>query len=262
MDTWTLQTGFPVVNVKRNYEDYSIEFIQSRFVLVETVSNVTAEKKTINDPLWWIPITYTTLTKLDFKNTRPSQWMRGSKELIITDKSIPNNHWVLVNLQQTGYYRVNYDLKNWMMIISHLRNPEFFRDIVPANRAQLIDDSLNLARAGYLDYNTALHVTRYLEHETDYVPWKAAINALNFIDSMMVKAGDYYRFKEYFLNILYKVYEDVGFEDTVGDDMLTVHKRVVILTAACNLGSTDCIFKSIRKFHSWMQEPNPEMNNP
>lgn len=28
MDTWTLQTGYPVINVKRNYEDGSVEITQ------------------------------------------------------------------------------------------------------------------------------------------------------------------------------------------------------------------------------------------
>jgi aminopeptidase N len=81
------------------------------------------------------------------------------------------------------------------LITTHLKNPNTFTQIAPSNRAQLIDDALNLARGGYLNYGTALDVTKYLSHETDYVPWKAAINAMNFIDSMLLRSGQYYKFK-------------------------------------------------------------------
>lgn len=94
-----------------------------------------------------------------------------------------------------GYYRVNYDLKNWNLIIRYLRDPRHFKKIAPTNRAQLIDDALNLARASYLSYQTALDVTQYLVHEHEYVPWKAAIGSMNFIDSMMIKGGDYHLLK-------------------------------------------------------------------
>ena len=43
------------------------------------------------------------------------------------------------------------------------------------NRAQLLDDALNLGRADLLDYPTALKVTEYLTLETDFIPWSAAI---------------------------------------------------------------------------------------
>lgn len=191
MDTWTLQTGFPVVHVLRDYEKSSVTFKQERFFLVEhSKKNATKE-----NPLWWIPLTYTTNREMDFNNTRPVQWMRGQKEIGIFNVDIAPNHWMIVNIQETGYYRVNYDAENWNLITTHLRNPSRYHEIGASNRAQLIDDALNLARAGYLDYTIALNVTRYLEHETDYVPWTASIHALNFIDSMLIKRGDYYLFK-------------------------------------------------------------------
>ena len=90
---------------------------------------------------------------------------------------------------------MNYDERNWQMIVRHLQDRNKYKTIVASNRAQLIDDALNLARAGYLDYGVALNVTRYLVHETDYVPWKAAIAALNYIDSMFIRTRNYGLFK-------------------------------------------------------------------
>lgn len=90
---------------------------------------------------------------------------------------------------------MNYDSTNWNLIIRYLRDPRHFQKIAPANRAQLINDALNLARGSYLSYQTALDVTQYLVHEHDYIPWKAAINSINFIDAMMIKGGDYHLMK-------------------------------------------------------------------
>lgn len=46
--------------------------------------------------------------------------------------------WIIVNLHQTGYYRVNYDNNNWKLIQGFLRDEIRFSKIVPPNRAQLV----------------------------------------------------------------------------------------------------------------------------
>ncbi|KAL1390301.1 hypothetical protein pipiens_012445 [Culex pipiens pipiens] len=264
MDTWTLQTGFPVVTVSRDYEHNKLEFAQERFIFIEpSGSNLTRGNETsVEKPLWWIPITFTTLGESDFNSTKPSIWMRAEEKLTLHDMDIPQHDWVIVNVQQTGYYRVNYDQRNWALIVAHLLDKRKFTTIAPSNRAQLIDDALNLARGGHLNYGVALNVTRYLVHETEYVPWKAGIGALNFIDSMLLKTSNYDKFKKYSLHLLKPIYAKVGFEDHKDSPLLTVYKRVDVLTAACHLGYKECVNKCVQKFYEWMHEPNPDINNP
>lgn len=193
MDGWTLQTGFPYITVTRNYENDEINLEQKRFVLLESNSREVADSND-KDPLWWVPITYTTRSEANFTNTRPSHWMKAEKQIVIKQE-IDNLDWLMVNLQVTGYYRVNYDTDNWKLIIKHLNDPRRFHEISQSNRAQLIDDAMNLARADLLDYTVALDVTRYLSHERDYVPWKTAINNLLYIDSMLIRTPDYDKMK-------------------------------------------------------------------
>jgi aminopeptidase N len=101
----------------------------------------------------------------------------------------------------TGFYRVNYDVTNWKLLTEYLMNRDHFTQIGIINRAQLLDDALNLACAGLLDYATALDVTRYLANELEYLPWKSALNALGYIDSMLVKTGHYDKFKVRIFNL-------------------------------------------------------------
>nr|XP_034185647.1 aminopeptidase Ey [Osmia lignaria]XP_034185648.1 aminopeptidase Ey [Osmia lignaria]XP_034185650.1 aminopeptidase Ey [Osmia lignaria] len=257
MDTWTLQTGFPVVTVTRNYNNGAITLTQERFLL----RNGTTMVITDSEPLWWIPITYTTERQLDFSTTRPSQWMKAEKSITLSDLDLSPSEWLIFNIQETGYYRVNYDRANWQMIIKQL-NKDSFRNISTINRAQLIDDALNLARAGKLDYATALDVTSYLAHETEYLPWKAAFTAMHYLDDMLIKMSSYDKFRIYVLKLLDNVYKQVGFKDNPGDPQLTVFTRIDVLTWACNFGHEDCIKNAGKQFYNWRNTPNPNQNNP
>ena len=82
-----------------------------------------------------------------------------------------------------GYYRVLYDDPNLTLIIQPLLKDNH---IIPAtNRAQLIDDYLNLARAGETSYVNALELTKVLAVEREYIPWRAASTALDYLDVML-----------------------------------------------------------------------------
>lgn len=189
MDTWTLQIGYPVLNVIPHPNTNIIRLEQQRFVYVNQ-SSQTNDNQTTN-PLWWIPITYTTSNDLDFVNTRPLTWIPRTKSYEIENRNLSTAKWFIFNIQQTGYYRVNYQEENWRAITEHLMDSEHYEEIAPSNRAQLLDDVLNLARGDYISYDTAMNLTKYLRHEKAYVPWQAAIKAYNFIDAMFVNQGDY-----------------------------------------------------------------------
>lgn len=62
------------------------------------------------------------------------------------------------------------------------------------NRAQLIDDSFNLARAGMLDYNVALNLSTYLQAEDDYIPWYTAIECFAYVVERMRRSAEGYNY--------------------------------------------------------------------
>ncbi|EZA48634.1 aminopeptidase N isoform X2 [Ooceraea biroi] len=256
MDTWTLQTGFPVVTVTRNYNNGSVTLTQERFLLRNSARTTSQP-----GPLWWIPITYTSEKELNFNNTQPLKWMKAERSITLNDLDVSSSQWLLFNIQETGYYRVNYDRANWQMIIRQL-NKQNFKDISTSNRAQLIDDALNLARAGKLDYSIAFDVTSYLAHETEYLPWKAAFNAINYLNDMLIKTQGYDKFRLYVLKLLDNVYKQVGFIDKAGDPQLTVFTRIDVLNWACSFGHEDCVGNAVQQFSNWRNTPNPDVNNP
>ena len=92
-----------------------------------------------------------------------------------------------------GYYRVNYDEQNWKLIIKQLNTDHTKIHVI--NRAQIIDDALNLATVGLLKYDIALEVTSYLNNENEYVPWSAALTGLKYIGDMLEDNPSYGNFK-------------------------------------------------------------------
>ena len=100
MDTWTLQMGFPVVTVTRNYTSNIAKLTQKRFL-----NGKPDEKKTDTKVYsWWIPLTFTG-ARDSFDNTYSKYWMKeGELETEIT--GMPGRETALIfNVQQTGYYR-------------------------------------------------------------------------------------------------------------------------------------------------------------
>merc|ERR1712106_1092520 len=104
---------------------------------------------------------------------------------------------VVFNVQQTGYYRVNYDKNNWDMLAKQLLKDHSTIHVI--NRAQIIDDALNLAKSGLLDYDTALSVTGYLSKEVEYIPWASALSGLKYVNKMPKRTAAYGDFKRYML---------------------------------------------------------------
>lgn len=87
-----------------------------------------------------------------------------------------------------------YDDVNYELLKDYL-NSDNYINIHPLNRAQLLDDSLYLARAGLLSYSTALDLTTYLAAETDFVPWVSFYRALTFLNTRFAGTEDYDLFK-------------------------------------------------------------------
>ena len=154
-----------------------------------------------------------------------------------------------------SFYRVNYDSENWKKISAALLKDH--KKIHRTNRAQILDDSLTLAKAGLLDYPTALGTTEYLAKEVDYIPWTAAIAELNYIGKMLGRTPGYGAFKEFMIRQLLPIYQHLGFENKETDSSTDIRLREEIINLLCNLGYDDCEDKAIQLFRKWLKCKTP-----
>ncbi|XP_052871181.1 aminopeptidase N-like [Anopheles cruzii] len=146
---------------------------------------------------------------------------------------------IFINKQQTGYYRVNYDKQSWNQLINVLNSDQFEERIPVINRAQLVDDVANLARAGEVSYDVALSLMQYLKRETEYIPWSTAYNALLHLDWMFSASVEYGRFESYMRNLTSFTYRQVGLTGKL-DHMSQLH-RDKTLYLACYFGVPQCM---------------------
>ncbi|XP_063599468.1 aminopeptidase N-like [Penaeus indicus] len=246
MDTWTLQTGYPVVRVERDAAGTSATVTQERFLLLPSASGR-------SDASWWVPLTVTSQDAPDFSQTRPSAWLPAGAPSTSLSGLPSADAWILLNLQQTGYFRVNYDAKNWELLTKQLADAH--EVIHVTNRAQVMDDALNLARAGQLPYDTALGLTSYLAQEKEYTPWEAAMSSLSYIEKMFTRTAGYGPLRAYLLDLITPLYDDVGFEDDLSGLHLDQYKRVLALSWACHLGHPQCVAESLQLYNNPFTPP-------
>lgn len=134
---------------------------------------------------------------------------------------------------------MHYDKKTWESIGKALKS-ENHSNIHVLNRAQIVDDLFNLARADYIDYYQALNIIQYLEMEESYIPWYSAFNNIVYI-SRRFNAEEFVKYKKYILALLKNIYAKLEFREKQTDSRTEIYNRVNILNYACKYGHEDCI---------------------
>ncbi|CRK87601.1 CLUMA_CG001397, isoform A [Clunio marinus] len=237
--TWETQSGYPLVTVTRNnFESLTIK--QERFFYTT---------KETSDNLWWIPINYVVQSNPDFTNTKPDFWIEGTESLQLANnatKSWQNDDWIILNIQQTSYYRVNYDNDLWELLIQQLNVNH--TEIHVLNRAQLIDDSLNLARGGRISYEIPLRMLEYLENESDYIPWASAYRGLNFLNRLLKDSPIYDDYNNFVQRIISPLYERLSLNIDDKEHKLDRYARNVAVNLACEAGHSKCLSETNESF--------------
>ncbi|KAK2841765.1 hypothetical protein Q5P01_011965 [Channa striata] len=147
MNTWVLQMGFPVITINT-----TAGHVSQQHFLLDPNSNVTAVSPYNYE--WIVPIKWMKTGVI-----QKPEWLE-TKSATINAMKVTADDWVLANLNVVGYYRVNYDQGNWDRLLRALNTNHM--DIPVINRAQLVDDAFNLARAQIIPTVLALSVTKYL----------------------------------------------------------------------------------------------------
>lgn len=202
---------------------------------------------------FWIPITIYLPQDASYLTSKNELWLGPELETVYIN---PSNDLFVVNYQQIGFYRVNYDTDSWTNLINEL-NSTRFGTIHVSSRAQIIDDLFSLARVKnhiFVSYDTVMSATTYLKRETNHLPWKAFFNGMSFVYERFVYEENPYRdiLRRYILTLISELYDRLGFDDYIYDKHLWKLNRELILQWACKLNNEDCIKQSVRIFNSWI----------
>lgn len=182
MARYTRQAGYPVVFAEGKWKELGegegpyglmLNFKQTHFL-----ADGNQDKKSL---LWKIPLS---ISLADGK--QESVLMeKKSLELICPAAGAYKNPWIKLNAGQSGFYRTAYDGALWRELIIAVRCGE----ISKIDRIGLLDDSMALAKAGYMKTSQALDIIAAHENdkEFDYSVWSAIIGNLNAVDHILDK---------------------------------------------------------------------------
>lgn len=96
LDTWTTQSGYPIVNV----------FVKKNVIIMEQERFVPKEhENTFDDTIWHIPITWALIeNSSDYFNTTPKFWLTKKVTKIKKPSDLPSESLLIFNNQQSGNY--------------------------------------------------------------------------------------------------------------------------------------------------------------
>lgn len=247
MDSWTTQSGYPCISVFRNY---------STGLAIVNQTKMSEDSTQVSDELWYVPLTYVT------RNDRnvASVWLENVRQTELNLTQLTNDSWILVNIDETGFFRVNYDLRNWNLLTQQLRrNPN---KIPVSNRGHLIDDAFQLANTGHINYTVAFNLVKYLNiAEINFVPWYAALRnmeELRVIISNYEYSGLYDNF---ILKLVRPMFDELGTNEKQDDTQNEKLLRLLIVTSACQLRYSKCIQWARLLYDQWIKSENPDSNN-
>ncbi|XP_032683708.1 glutamyl aminopeptidase-like isoform X5 [Odontomachus brunneus] len=248
MGTWTQQMGFPLIVVTRDGD--TIKLYQKRFLMTPPKNKTYAlEPKSPFDYKWYVPVTY-------YTDKQPHEirkvWLNMTT-VEIWDMSPYDIKYIKCNVNQTGFYRVNYTEDMWAEIINTLLNNHTM--FSPADRANLIDDAFTLNEAGMLDIAIPLNLSSYLIHERDYVPWHTAQEFLHSWRKKLYEHTVYKKFTLFFRYLLRPVIKYVGW----GNDGPHMKKflRNSVMKSAVILGMDNELQPAKSLFDKWMDTGAP-----
>ncbi|XP_042843592.1 aminopeptidase N [Panthera tigris] len=249
MDRWILQMGFPVITV-----DTQTGTISQQHFLLDPQSVVTRPSQF--NYLWIVPIS-------SVRSGRPQEhyWLPGVEKAQNDLFKTTANDWVLLNLNVTGYYLVNYDNENWKKIQTQLQTD--LSAIPVINRAQVIHDAFNLASAQKVPVTLALNNTLFLIQETEYMPWQAALSSLSYFKLMFDRSEVYGPMKSYLKKQVTPLFDH--FERLTKNwtdhpqTLMDQYSEINAVSTACSYGVPKCEKLAATLFAEWKKNPQ---NNP
>uniref|UniRef100_A0A8C5D220 Aminopeptidase n=1 Tax=Gadus morhua TaxID=8049 RepID=A0A8C5D220_GADMO len=224
MNRWVLQMGFPVVTV-------------------DTTTGIVSQEHFLLSPAPNLPSPYKYALRI----------VSRSVSEVNMDMKTAGDEWVLANIDVTGYYRVHYDRGNWEKLIGQLKADH--QAIPLINRAQLVDDAFNLARAAIVPSTHALQTTVYLSAEREYIPWQSALDNMQYYYLMLDRTDVYGPMQDYMRSLVTPLY--LHFNATSGwtnvpEGHTDKYNQVNALSLACSTGLKECQNLTTSLFRQWM----------
>ncbi|ONM54526.1 Aminopeptidase M1 [Zea mays] len=252
MTTWTKQQGYPVINAKLqgNY----LELEQAQFLL----------DGSSGPRMWIVPITadcgsYYTQKKILLKGKSDRLDIRDIASQCGNQEK-GGNFWIKLNINQTGFYRVQYDDK----LAAALQNALQAKKLSVMDKIGIVEDSLALSMACKQTLTSLLRLLYAYREEADYSVLSHINTASLSIAKISVDAtpglvGD---IKQLLIKLLLPPAVKLGWDLKNGESHLDSLLRPVLLVALVKLGHDKSINEGARRFSIFVHDRNTSLLRP
>lgn len=224
MSSWTQQPGFPFVSISQNNEGAHTA-TQSRFYI---------DGRKDNKQKWPIPL---------YSQTKNALTMINSEEKI-------EEVGLMANTDQGSFFMTSYSeemIDNFITMINK-------QQLKPIERLGLLNDTFELAKAGYTDTHVALKLLNAYKDEDSAMTWDIIAMQLGAIRKVMGTEELIEATKPYVLELTSKLYTQLGWEPKENEDYFDTLLRPVILSLSSFANNKNATEKAISLFK--------DMNNP
>lgn len=215
MSTWEEQAGFPVIRVQK---------MEGTFFLTQQRFNGGGE-------LYSIPLSFTLKTEANYENSTPRLWFTSPSLALVS-----SDDWIILNIRNTGYYKVSYDEAIWSAISSDLlgnheiisvyHRVQLFKDM----RTSLIDETFEA-------FNGLEHMN-YLIEENVFSVWNQAFGVDAIFSERLFGTSVMSKYNEFIQRIIQPLATRLGFEDDESDES---ELRNLIKTFSCKTLQEECL---------------------
>ena len=261
METWVNNSGFPEVNVVRDFESNSVTVYQFRFGWLWTPNDT--EEAAMTWPLW---VSYHSPDVPDTEGGKLLPAVR-SQQLYLPHQLAGKP--VVFNKEAGSYIRVRYDARSLCKLAKLLRENHTRVSVV--ERAQILEDLTPLSMpnpeckpcgiAGWV------HMMEYLKKERSLIPWKIAVTNLWMLHKTLQDQKVQPKFYDWMVSLTQPYFAEHGYkmdnERTEEEKRLKQHMFEFACLMISTNPSSPCVQEAFSQFKIWKTvSRNNSRNNP
>lgn len=238
MDTWTKQTGYPLLSVDAGGGEVGLH--QTRFFLSGMPDRSDSSR-------WSVPVGIRAEGAGDtfqvFEGERANIAVGGGR-----------GGWLKVNPDQTGFYRSNYSAGLWDRLGAAVQAGELSS---ARDRLGLENDAFALARAGYLDASRPLALAPAYRNETDYTVWADLSENLRAYDVLLSDQRCHDSFRSFARSLYQTIYGSLGWDVRPGESHLTRLLRPLVVGILARYADPGVAAEALRRFDEGTRAGTP-----
>ncbi len=245
MDTWVMQTGYPVldVGIERSEGSISLHMAQRRF-LYDAITN----SGNADETLWKIPIgVYTG------KGAEISSALMDSRVLAwdVPDPEADAAEWTKLNPEQTGFYRVKYSSADLQRLAAPISN----QALPASDRLGIQNDAFALSRAGIIPATDFLTIAEAY-HNEDNAPVCADLSTnLAGLDNLLSDEAFYANFQAFSRSIFRQTATRVGWDAKPDETHTDALLRSTLLNHMGSCDDDDVLREAAARFVAYAEDP-------